>query len=116
MIVVTGTVRVIDMIMMTETTAPVPAQDRITMTIAITMIETATKGDVQMNGTEIEMTATAMTGLTDAGPGIETIMTMTDIVNVDGKMKMEIAHDILMIGTQTDEMIHLKLFTSMPSL
>jgi len=91
---------VIDVTMTTEITAQAPVLDLGTMMIDTTMIETDMKRDVQMIDIEIEKTATAKTEMTDVGPGIETtIMTMIDIINVEGSMRKEIDHAILMIGT-----------------
>ena len=54
--------------------------------IAIMMIETAMTEDVQTIATEIEMTATAMIDLIDAGPVTTTTMTTTEAVNAAESM------------------------------
>ena len=68
----------------------------IAMTDIMRMIE---RKDVQMIGIEIEMTTTAMIGLTDAGPVTMTIM-MIDTLNDEGSMMMiETDLGLLTIGT-----------------
>ena len=60
-------------------------------------IETDMKVDVQRIGTEIEMTATAMIGLTDAGPVTAMIMTTIEAANGEGSMMIENHLDLLTI-------------------
>jgi hypothetical protein len=75
-----------------------PTHGHALATTAITMIGTAMGVDVQTIGTETEMIATAMIGLTDAGPDM-TIMTMRGAVNVAGSMMIENGLGQLTIGT-----------------
>jgi hypothetical protein len=68
------------------------------MMIVITMKETGMREDIQMIGTEREMTTTAMIGLTDAGPDTTMIMTMTGTINAERSPMIETDLNTLMIG------------------
>lgn len=73
----------------TRTIGPVPAH--VVEMIDITMTE-------REHIPEIEMITTAMIGLTDAGPGTNTMIMTREIVNVEGSMMIENDLGLLTIG------------------
>ena len=81
------------------TIVPIPVV-AVIVTTGITTTEIGMREGGRMNGIEIEMIATTMIGLTDAGPDMMTTIMTREVVNVEGRTKM-IGIDlvgILMIG------------------
>src|SRR5271156_2428853 len=78
--------------------APIPVVVVI-VTTGITTIEIGMREGGRMNGIEIEMIATTMIGLTDAGPDMMTTIMTREVLNVEGTKMIGIDPvGILMIG------------------
>jgi hypothetical protein len=78
--------------------------DPIPVIVTTNILRMVEREDVQMIGIEIEMTTTAMIGLTDAGPVTMTIM-MIDTRNVEGSMMIENDLGLLTIGTTVRNLV-----------
>jgi hypothetical protein len=89
--IIVGTIPDIERIVLEEITSIGPVPVHVIVMTDITMTE---REDIP----EIEMITTAMIGLTDAGPGTNTMIMTREIVNVEGSMMIETDLGLLTIG------------------